>query len=62
MIMNRKNVIRKRPFSGQLIQTDSGVVVKDYYIANGQLQMSGKYADFDRKVNFGKVKKKKQKP
>ncbi len=44
---------KKASFSGQLTQTDSGIVVKDYYIANGQLQMVGKYADFDRKIKNG---------
>ncbi|MBL7704830.1 MAG: hypothetical protein JNM21_04700 [Taibaiella sp.] len=44
---------KKAFFSGQLSQTDSGVMVKDYYLANGQLQMSGKYADFDRKIKNG---------
>lgn len=44
---------KKASFFGQLIQTDSGVVVKDYYSANGQLQMTGKYAGFDRKIKNG---------
>ncbi|GEM_PF-439478 len=40
-------------FSGQLAQTDSGFVAKDYYVSNGQLQMTGKYTDFDRKIKNG---------
>lgn len=44
---------KKAFFSGELIQTDSGVIARDYYVANGQLQMSGKYVDFDRNIKNG---------
>lgn len=49
----KKCTPKKAFFSAELVQTDSGVVAKDYYVANGQLQMSGKYADFNRNIKNG---------
>lgn len=40
-------------FSAELVQADSEVIAKDYYVANGRLQMRGKYSDFNRNIKDG---------